>query len=83
MHKKSCKNAAVLEIRIRFQRIKDKVPPCPSKFLLQIPEEIEPDALLYADRRHRGFADAFKRLQTWADFPDMEIKVVQTIIWYA
>ena len=62
------------------QVIKDKVPPCPSKFLLQIPEEIEHDALLYADKRHRGFADAFKRLQTWADFPDMERKVTETII---
>ena len=55
--------------------IKVKIPQG-SGFLLQIPETIETEVLLYADRRHQGFAEAYKRVKTWADFPDFKRKVV-------
>ena len=57
-----------------IQRIKEKTPP-PSGHLLQIPVEVEYEVLLFADRRHQGFAEAFKRVKTWADFPDFKSKV--------
>ena len=55
--------------------IKEKIPQG-SGFLLQIPETMEADVLVYADRRHQGFAEAHRRVKTWADFPDFKRKVV-------
>ena len=56
------------------QKIRDKLPKA-SGNLLQIPKEIEDEVLLFADRRHQGFAAAYKRVKTWADFPDFKRKV--------
>ena len=56
------------------QKIRDKLPNA-SGHLLQIPEEMEDEVLLFADRRHQGFAAAYKRVKTWADFPDFKQKV--------
>ena len=49
--------------------------PAPSGRLLQIPKEMELRVLLFADRRHQGFAKAYKRVKAWADFPDFKVKV--------
>ena len=58
------------------QQIRDKCPGA-SGHLLQIPKEMEREVLLFADRRHQGFAKAYKRVKTWADFPDFKRKVSQ------
>ena len=57
------------------QEIKRKLPPN-EKHLLDIPTELEHEVLLFADRRHRGFAEAYRRVKSWADFPDCKRKVV-------
>ena len=43
--------------------------------LFWIPEEFEDKVLLYADKKHQGFAAAYDRVKTWADFPDFKQKV--------
>ena len=43
--------------------------------LLQIPKAMETEVLHFADKRHQGYAVAYKRLKTWANFPDFKIKV--------
>ena len=43
--------------------------------LLQIPEAVELEVLLYADKRHQGFAEAYNRVKSWVDFPDIKRKV--------
>ena len=43
--------------------------------LFWIPEELEREVLLYADKKHQGFAAAYDRVKTWADFPDFKQKV--------
>ena len=43
--------------------------------LHEIPKEMENDVLLYADRWHQGFAVAYKRIKSWAHFPDLKRKV--------
>ena len=45
------------------QKFKDKAPPASGR-RLQIPQEMEHEVLLFADRRHLGFADAYKRVKT-------------------
>ena len=58
------------------QEIKSKVPPS-EEHHLQIPEALEHEVLLFADRRHRGFAEAYRRVKPWASFPDFKRKVLQ------
>ena len=60
----------------QVQIIKSKISSPDSENLLSIPEAVEREVLLYADRRHQGFAEAYKRVKTWADFPDFKRKVV-------
>ena len=69
-HVRGCKDCSDV------QKIKDKVPPAAaSEHLLQIPLDLEQEVLHFADRRHQGFAEAYKRVKTWADFPDFKTKV--------
>ena len=42
----------------------------------QIPKELEPEVLLYADRKHQGLAEAYRRIKSWTDFPDLKRKVI-------
>ena len=56
------------------QKIRDKTPPS-AGYQLQIPKEMEHEVLLFADRRHQGFAEAYKRVKTWTNFPDFKQKV--------
>ena len=56
------------------QKIREKLPGA-SGHLLQIPKEMEHEVMFFADRRHQGFAKAYKRVKTWADFPDFKRKV--------
>merc|ERR1719264_579356 len=58
------------------QKIRDKVLYASGR-LLQIPLELEHEVLLFADRRHHGFAEAYKRVESWADFPDFKSKIQQ------
>ena len=60
----------------QVQKIKSKISSSDSGYLLSIPEAVEREVLLYADRRHQGFAEAYKRVKTWADFSDFKRKVV-------
>ena len=62
------------------QTIKDKAPVASGR-LLQIPVDMEPEVLLFADKKHQGFARAYKRLRTWADFPHFKRKVFQITIY--
>ena len=57
------------------REIKSKVPPN-ENHLLEIPTSLEHEVLLFADRRHRGFAEAYRRVKSWADFPDFKRKVI-------
>ena len=68
LHVQGCKDC------FDVQKIRDKAPP-QAEYLLLIPKEMENEVLLFADRRHQGFAAAYKRLKTWADFPDFKQKV--------
>ena len=54
--------------------IKDKVS-SPEGYIFKVPEAVEREVLLYADRLHRGFAEAYARVKTWVDFPDLKKKV--------
>ena len=47
---------------------------------LQIPEAMELEVLYYADKRHQGFAEAYNRVKSWADFPDIKRKVHLTFV---
>ena len=60
------------------KKIRNKLPDA-SGHLLQIPKEMEDEVLHFADRMHQGFAAAFKRVKTWADFPDLKRKVSHRI----
>ena len=60
------------------QKIRNKVSQRTGR-LLQIPKKMETEVLLYADRRHQGYAAAYKRVKTWADFPDFKRKVFQIL----
>ena len=60
---------------LEVKKIKKKVPSSGSENILQIPEILEPEVLLYADRKHQGFAKAYKRVESWAEFPDFKRKV--------
>ena len=43
--------------------------------LLKIPEAMVTEVLRFADKRHQGYAVAYKRLKTWANFRDFKRKV--------
>ena len=60
------------------REIKSKVPPS-EEYHLQIPNALEHEVLLFADRRHRGFAEAYRRVKPWASFPDFKRKVLQFV----
>ena len=70
-------NEHVLGCRDCFDvcEIKNKLP-THEGHLLQIPEAVEDEVLLYADKLHQGFAEAYSRIKTWADFPDFRRKVL-------
>ena len=57
------------------QEIKKRVPG-PDEGLLKIPKALEEEVLLFADRKHKGFAEAYSRVKSWADFPDFKRKVL-------
>ena len=58
------------------QEIKKKLPKSDGEHLLHIPIELEHEILLFADRRHLGFAEAYQRIKSWVDFPDFKRKVL-------
>ena len=58
------------------QEIKSKVSGLGEGHLFPIPESLEDQVLLFADRRHQGFAEAYRRIKSWADFPDLKRKVL-------
>ena len=60
------------------QEIKKRVPGPDERRLLQIPNVLEEEVLLFADRKHKGFAEAYSRVKSWADFPDFKRKVPHT-----
>ena len=60
----------------KVQEIKNRVPELSAGRLLQIPKALEPEVLLFADRKHQGFAEAYTRIKSWADFPDFKRKVL-------
>ena len=57
------------------REIKNRVSGPDEGHLFQIPEALEEEVLLFADRRHQGFAEAYSRVKSWADFPDFKRKV--------
>ena len=57
------------------QEIKSKVSGPDERHLFQIPKSLEEEVLLFADKRHQGFAEAYSRVKSWADFPDLKRKV--------
>ena len=57
------------------QEIKSKVSGPDEGHLFQIPKALEEEVLLFADRRHQGFAEAYSRVKSWTDFPDFKRKV--------
>ena len=61
---------------LEVREIKNKIP-THDGHLFQIPEALEDEVLLYADKMHQGFAEAYMRIKTWADFPDFRRKVSQ------
>ena len=67
-HVRGCRDCS--EVRV----IKDKAV-SPEGHRFQIPETVEHEVLLYADRLHRGFAEAYRRVKTWVDIPDLKRKV--------
>ena len=68
-HTQSCVDCS--EVR----DIKNRLPPSPGGKLVHIPEELEKEVLLFADKRHEGFAEAYRRVKSWADFPNFRTKV--------
>ena len=56
------------------KEIRNRVPGSEGR-LLQIPDALEEEVLLFADRKHQGFAEAYSRVKSWADFPDFKRKV--------
>ena len=69
-HVKNCSDCS--EVR----DIKKKLQPSSGETLYQIPKELEPEVLLYADRKHQGLAEAYRRIKSWTDFPDLKRKVI-------
>ena len=59
----------------KVQEIKNRVPGLNEERLVRIPIKLERKVLLYADRRHQGFAEAHRRLKSWATFPNFIRKV--------
>ena len=59
----------------KVQEIKNRVPELSAGRLFQIPKALEPEVLLFADRKHQGFAEAYSRVKSWVDFPDFKRKV--------
>ena len=57
------------------REIKSKVPPN-EDHLLEIPTSLEYEVLLFADGRHLGFAEAYRRVKSWASFPDLKRQVI-------
>ena len=57
------------------REIKNRVYGPDEGHLFQIPKSLEEEVLLFADRRHQGFAEAYSRVKSWADFPDLKRKV--------
>ena len=55
---------------------KKSLPKSDGEHLLHIPIELEHEILLFADRRHLGFAEAYQRIKSWVDFPDFKRKVL-------
>jgi len=43
--------------------------------LLNIPKALEEKVFLFADRKHKGFAEAYSRVKSWAVFPDFKRKI--------
>ena len=62
------------------QDIKRKVPSSNDEHHVEIPEAFEHEVLLFADRKHRGFAEAYRRVKSWASFPDLKRKVIVQFI---
>ena len=61
---------------LEVKKIREKVPSAAgSGRLLQIPEAMVTEVLHFADKRHKGYAVAYKRLKTWANFRDFKRKV--------
>ena len=58
------------------QEIKKRVPRSDEGHLLKIPKALEEEVLLFADKKHKGFAEAYSRVKSWADFPDFKRKVL-------
>ena len=67
-HVQGCKDCS------EVHGIKGKVPSSEGH-LLQIPATLEHEVLIYADKLHRGFAEAYGRVKTWVDFPHLKRKV--------
>ena len=59
-----------------IKEIRNRVPGPSAGRLLQIPKVLEEEVLLFADRKHKGFAEAYSRVKSWADFPDFKRKVL-------
>ena len=57
------------------QEIKKRVPVLDEIHRLQIPNELEEEVLLFADRKHKGFAEAYSRVKSWAAIPEIKRKV--------
>ena len=77
LDQKSTLDEYVLGCRDCFdvREIKNKLP-THEGHLFQIPEALENEVLRYADKLHQGFAEAYSRIKTWADFPDFRRKVL-------
>ena len=60
---------------LKFKKSKKRVPGPDEGHLLKIPKALEEAVLLFADRKHKGFAEAYSRVKSWADFPDFKRKV--------
>ena len=60
------------------QEIKNKVPRASAGRFVQIPKALEHEVLLFADRKHQGFAEAYTRIKSWADFPEFKRKVLHS-----
>ena len=59
------------------QEVKELISLCPetSKTLVEVPEEHIDRVLHYADKKHQGSAEAYKRIKSWCNFPDFKEKV--------
>ena len=66
-----------VEVCEACKEVKDLISLCPetSQTLVKVPEEHIDRVLHYADKKHQGFGEAFKRIKSWCDFPDFKEKV--------